>query len=90
MSANQWNTDPSSTLLRTVIKEMGLRSVSIDRGCGVLPKGKTLAHFHKDGTQPSLIEELNMDDTGRLNIRSLPHGRYAHGGGEFRNIEGWN
>jgi hypothetical protein len=59
---------------------MGLRSVSIDRGCG----------FHKDGTQPSLIEELNMDDTGRLNIRSLPHGRYAHGGGEFRNIEGWN
>ena len=58
--------NPSRTLLNTAVRDIGLRSVSMDRGCGIFPKGRTSAHFHNDGQWPSLIDELKMELIGRL------------------------
>jgi hypothetical protein len=44
IEANQLNMNPSRTLLNTAVRDIGLRSVSMDRGCGIFPKGRTSAH----------------------------------------------
>ena len=44
------NTKLSRTLLNTAIREIGLRSVSIDRGWEIFPNGSTSDHFHNEGT----------------------------------------
>ena len=67
-AASQSKTKPSSTSLRIAVREIGLRSLSIERGWGTLPRGRTLLHFHRERTWPWLIEELNIEHTGRHNI----------------------
>ena len=64
IGASQLKTKVSRILLSTGVRDMGLRSVSIDFGQGIFPNGKTSALFHNLGTWPSLIEELNMKHTG--------------------------
>ena len=66
-AASQSKTKASSTLLRTAVREMGLMSLSIECGWGTLPRGRTLAHFQRRNV-PWLIEELNIEHTGRHNI----------------------
>jgi hypothetical protein len=60
------NSQDSRILLNTAVREIGLRSVSIDFGLEIFPNGRTSAHFHSPGTRPSLMEELNMEHTGML------------------------
>ena len=64
IGAIQLKTKDSRILLSTGVRDMGLRSVSIDFGLGIFPNGKTSVLFHNLGTWPSLIEELNMEHTG--------------------------
>lgn len=60
MGASQLNKNPASTLLRTAVKEIGLRSESIDWGRGTFPKFRTSSYFHREGTHRSLIDELKI------------------------------
>ena len=64
MRAIQLKTKPSRTLLITGVKDIGLRSESIDCGWGVFASGRTSALFQSLGTWPSLMEELKMEQTG--------------------------
>ena len=48
----------------TGVKDIGLRSESIDCGWGVFASGRTSALFQNLGTWPSLMEELKMGQTG--------------------------
>jgi hypothetical protein len=64
IEANQLNMNPSRTLLNTAVRNIGLRSGSMDRGCGIILKGSTSAHFHNDGKWPYLIDELKMELIG--------------------------
>lgn len=66
MGASQLNKNPASTLLRTAVKEIGLRSESIDWGRGTFPKFRTSSYFHREGTHRSLIGELKIELTGWL------------------------
>lgn len=66
MGASQLNKNPVSTLLRTAVKEIGLRSESIDWGRGTFPKFRTSSYFHREGTHRSLIDELKIELTGWL------------------------
>jgi hypothetical protein len=66
IGASQLKTKDSRILLNTAVRDIGLRSVSIDFGLEIFPNGRTSAHFHSPGTRPSLIEELNMEHTGML------------------------
>jgi hypothetical protein len=64
---NVWHYNRSQPVeLNTAVRDIGLRSVSIDRGCGIFPKGRTSAHFRNDGKWLSLIDELKMELIGRL------------------------
>lgn len=65
MGRSQPKTKSSRTLLRTVLSDIGLRSESTDLGLDILAIGVTSAYFHKVGTVPWLIDELNMEATGR-------------------------
>ena len=73
---NVWHHDSSESiknkafkyLAKTAVREIGLRSLSIESGWGTVPTGKTLAHFHREGMWPWLIEELNIEHTGRHNV----------------------
>ena len=64
MRAIQLKTKPSRTLLITGVKDIGLRSESIDCGWGVFASDRTSALFQSLGTWPSLMEELKMEQTG--------------------------
>ena len=64
MRAIQLKTKPSRTLLITGVKDIGLRSESIDCGWGVFASGRTSALFQSLGTWPSLMKELKMEQTG--------------------------
>ena len=64
MRAIQLKTKPSRTLLITGVKDIGLRTESIDCGSGVFASGKTSVLFQSLGTWPSLMEELKMEQTG--------------------------
>ena len=66
IDASQLKTKDSRILLNTAVKDIGLRSVSIDFGLEIFPNGRTSAHFHSPGTRPSLMEELNMEHTWML------------------------
>lgn len=55
MGAGQLEMNPSKTLLRTAVKEMGLRSEPIDRGRVTFPKGKISA---KQGDAPLSVRTL--------------------------------
>jgi hypothetical protein len=47
-----------------LVKEIGLRSDSIDFGWVIFPSGNTSADFHSLGTSPFLIDALKMEQTG--------------------------
>ena len=55
MRAIQLKTKPSRTLLITGVKDIGLRSESIDCGWGDFASGRTSALFQSLGTWPSLM-----------------------------------
>jgi len=50
----------SKTLATVGSREIGLRSVWIDRGRGIFGTGITSADFQMQGTKPSRIEALNI------------------------------
>ena len=68
IGASQLNTKLSRILLRTAVREIGLRSVSMDLGCEIFPKGKMSADFHNLGTLPFLIDALKIEEIGKLKV----------------------
>ena len=64
IAASHSKTKPSRILLSTGVHEIGLKSLLMDAGRGTLFIGITLAHFHGDGTEPSLIDELKSEHIG--------------------------
>ena len=68
IGASQLKTKDSRILLNTEVRDIGLRSVSMDFGIGIFRNGRTSALFHNLGNKLSLIEELNMEHTGKLRV----------------------
>ena len=61
---SHWPTIDSKTFARQGSNEIGLRSVWMERGRGILGTGITSATFHIGGKYPSLIEELKIAASG--------------------------
>lgn len=58
----------SRTLLNSTVRKIGLSSLSTDLDFGTFAKGKTSAHFHSVGSEPSLMDALKIDQMGPLTI----------------------